>query len=339
MSEGFVPTPRRRAAPFKAALLAVAAAAAAAPATAAFFNVSAVVTGGYQMTPLVLSSSPTYPCGTACQYVVTSSTGADDGYDMAPGPYAASAWPPVYGAALPAVGTVSEALALPAPPSGVDQLDGGSIGAARRAAVDYDWYPALGGTRRMSAQTWQGGSGASVVSIAVRITPSGANTYLEFTVPKTERGWKEAGYKAPYVDGGWIWKSKLPSQVQARSAVDVYVDGLPVWTGESNSLRPRRFDASDPDYLQLQWDGALDEDVVTLYLGKLPAGSTRTVALVFRTDLRVVAPTCYTGTDNGTVYQRCDSRREALSLPSVASSSGGLYGFVSYRPAVRVYTR
>lgn len=323
----------------RAAVALVATLGAATAAQAAFVNVSALVTGTHQMTPIFLPDSPTYPCGSACQYVVISSVGADDDYTQTPGPYTANAWPPAYVAGLATVGAVSKSLAVPAPPAGQVQ-DGGSIGVARNATVQYDSQPLLNTTRRMGVQTWKGGSGASTVSIAIRLTtPStGAQrTYLEFTVPKLARGWQDAYYVGGPSGNQPI--SKQPRQLQTRSAVDVYVDGLPLWSAASNLLKPRRWSPPYSDYLNLKWGPDLDEDVVTLYLGNLPAGSQRTVSLAFRTDMRGHAATCYSDTEYGTTYQRCDSRREALTLPSMLVSSGGPLSFLSYRPAVRVYTR
>lgn len=308
------------------------------PARADVVNVSAFVLGTRAQVPPVLGpATPTYPCGAACLYAGISKVGADAGYVMEPAPYTASSWPPVYTAALPAVGAVDETLGIPAPPSGV-VTDGGAIGAARLARVQYDWTPLLGGTRMMGVQSWKGGSGVASVSIAIRITPAADKKYhyLEFVVPRLARQWQEAAYVGGPSGNQPI--QELPQQMQSRSAVDVYIDGLPVWSGESTSLKPQGWSPPAVGYLDLDWGPDLDESRVTLFLGALPLGVTRTVALVFRTDLRVAANTCYTSNMYGTSAQRCDSRREALTLPSMLSGNGGPLQLPTYRPDVRVYT-
>jgi len=308
------------------------------PAHADVINVSSFVLGAGrpQVAPIVGATTPTFPCGTACQYAGVSNIGADAGYLMAPEPYTASTWPPVYAAGLPSVGSVSETLTVPAPPAGM-VADGGSVGVARQASVQYDWSPVPGGTRVLGVQTWKGGSGIATVCITIRVTPTADKKahFLEFVVPRSLRQQLEAWNLLP----GTNQPTSLPTtQMQARSAVDVYADGMPVWSGESASLAPPGWSSLGADSLVLDWGPALDESRVTLFLGALPVGVPRTISLIFRTDLRVIAGTCLTANTWGATYQRCDTRREALSLPSLLSSNGGPLQFVSYRPDVRIFT-
>ncbi len=310
------------------------------PARAASVNVSESVLGVSQLWPAVIAGSSPVPCGSACQYVITSSTGLDGSHTLTPGPYTAHAWPPVFGASLPGIGAVDEAGTLPPPANGTDTLDGGSLGVKRRAAVDFAWQPVLGGSRKMSVQTWKSGSGANVVGIAIRInTPSSGaqKTYLEFDVPVLARGWRDAYYVGG--PSGYQPISTDPKRVQTRSAVDVYVNGLPVWSSQSNHLRPQR-DNDSQDIQLLQWGPKLEDDKVTLFLGTLPAGSTRTVTMLIRTDLRVDAPTCKHDTEYSVGYERCHVQMESLTLPAqTVVSGGGPYQFISYKPSINVYTR
>jgi hypothetical protein len=309
---------------------------AAAPASAQVLNVSALVTGTAQSLPLIPFGAMSQNCGAACQYAVVSSAGATTSYTQTPGPYDAQAWPVAFGSNLVGPGSVSETLDVPAAPAGVEQ-DGGSIGVARRAAVQYAWQPVLAGSRQMQVQTWKDGAGATTVSITIRITPSTTKAhYLRFRVPKATHSRQEAYYVGG--PSGYQPITTMPKQVQARSMVDVYADGLPVWSGTRHMLKPQRWSLGYVAYLDLQWGPPLDEDEVTLYLGNLSAGVTRSVSLVFRSDLRTNADTCHTDTEYGVQTQRCDSRREALSLPSVLVNSGGALVFTGYVPDVRVYT-
>jgi hypothetical protein len=320
-----------------AAAVVLALAAVTAPVYAQSSNVSALVTGTQQQWPLIWVGQASVPCGVACQYVVSSDVGMVSGYDSTPGPFTAAAWPPVYGANLNGYGSVDANLAVPAPPSGVVQ-DGGSMGVMRRTAVDFSSLPLLNQTRQIMVQTWKGGSGAATTSVTIRVTPSATKAYyMAFRVPELAR----AMQVAYYVGGpsGQQPISKLPNQMQARSMVDVIVDGMPVWSGTSFKLKPKRWSAPYITYLDQQYGPAIDDSNVTLFLGTLTAGEPRTISLVFRTDLRASSDSCYSDSEYGTSYQRCDNRREAMNLPAMAVSSGsGPYQFITYKPNVSVYT-
>jgi hypothetical protein len=72
-------------------------------------DVSELVSGVTQPWTSFLPGSVPVPCGSACKPVVTSSTGLDSSDTLAPGPYTANAWPPVFGAALQGIGAVDSA--------------------------------------------------------------------------------------------------------------------------------------------------------------------------------------------------------------------------------------
>lgn len=305
---------------------------------ASFHNVSMLVTGTAEPTPLIWVGAPTYACGTACLYVNSASTGMTNAYTMTPGPFTVGTWPPLYGTGVPGLASVFETLAVAPPNDPNTTQDGGSIGVHQRSKVEYDWQPVLGGVRQMSVQTWKTGSGASAVSYAIQLTTPNNHlprrTYLEFSVPELTRGWQYAGYVGGPSGNQPITTS--PKRVQTRAAVDVYIDGLPVWSSESNLLIPQRFDPPYDQQIKVQWGPALAADKVTLFLGTLPAGSTRTVAMVIRTDLRVDAPTCHNDTEWGQTSQRCHSQLEALSLPSVTENNGYYFQF---KPDFKITTR
>ena len=324
----------------RAAAAAAALAWLAAPAGAASFNVSQLVNGSAEPWPFLLPGTPAVDCGANCLYVNSAAAGMSNAYDLTPGPYVVGAWPPAYAGSVPGLAAVEESLAVPLPNNG-QVMDGGGIDVFQRANVEFAWQPLLGGKRQMAVQTWKTGSGASTVSYALRVqTPAAGarRTYLEFRVPELRRGWSWA-----YYVGGPSGQQPIytePARLQSRSAVDVYVDGLPVWSSESNALRPKRFNPQGLNPLILDWDQPFGDDTVTLFLGTLPAGSARSVAVVLRTDLRTEAPTCKSDSDGyGTTLQRCHGQREAISLPADSVASGGPFSFISYRPAVRVYTR
>lgn len=308
----------------------------AAPALAATYNVSALVTGTAEQMPLFITT-PSVPCTTACQYTQASSTGLSNSYTMNPGPYLTGTWPPVYQASQPGVASVHEELPIAAPPAGSVLASGFEDGVRRRAAVDFAWQPLMAGKRRIAAQTWQTGSGASVVSHAIRLTVPAhttQRTWLEFAVPASESAWSHA-YDVISNQSFFSY----PKRLQARSSVDVYVDGLPVWSSSSNLLRPQRWGKATLYDIRLNWGQSLDEGTATLFLGTLQGGSAYTVSVVIRTDLRVDAPECDNASEFGTNHVRCHSHREALSLPAKLVSSGGVFPTLTYKPDFRVYTR
>lgn len=301
-------------------------------------NVSALVNGSTSLLPAVAAGATPVPCGSACQYARASNVGMVTGYDETPGPYTTAAWPPLYTSSLAPYGSVLDDENTPAPPSGVTQDDSG-MGVLRRAQVSFPTQLQFNTVRQLSVQTWKGGSGAATTTVTIRVTPTTTKGYfLQFKVPQLKRSWKEAWYvggpsqNQPFYD--------LPKQMQARSMVDVVADGMPVWSATSLNLKPRRWSPPYLQYFDLQWGPSLDDadQTVTLYLGALPAGQTRSFSLIFRTDLRVSSDSCQTDTEYGVSYQRCDNRREAMTLPGTSVTSGGVYQFVSYVPDVRVYT-
>jgi hypothetical protein len=310
------------------------AAACAGPAAAAYFNVSDLVTGSVQVNG-TLAAAPKLACGSACKYRSQSSAGMSDGYAIAPDGYLTDNWELAFasGGSVHTPANVAWTLAVPPAPGGVGQL-GGSIGVYERARVTWDSGAGAGEPNLATVQTWKSGTGASVVSYAIRLTtPSGGAkpTFLSFTVPERLHGYSDASY-VEYNQNFYL----NPTRVQSRAAVDVYVDGLPVWSSEVNSLAPKRYMPPNHGQLLLSWDQPLDGDQVTLFLGNLPSGSTRTVVVAMRADLRVEAPTCRTSADNyGVQHQSCHSQREGLALPGF--NSGGQYFFIG--PDVQLYTK
>ena len=310
------------------------AAACAGPARAAYFNVSELVMGFAQVNSTTVAA-PKIACGSACKYRSLSSAGMRDGYAITPDYFLTDNWalPFASGGNVHTPADVAWVLSVP-PASGGEGQVGGAIGVHERARVVWDSSAGAAGPNLATVQTWKSGSGASVVSYAIRLTtPAGSAkpTFLAFTLPERLSAHANTSY-VQYNQPFYL----NPTRVQSRAAVDVYVDGLPVWSSEVNALVPKRYAPPNHAQLTLSWDQPLDGDRVTLFLGNLPPGSTRTVALVMRSDLRVEAPTCRTSSDNyGVLHQSCHSQREGFTLPGV--NSGGQYYFIS--PDVQLYTQ
>lgn len=300
-------------------------------------NVSRLVIGSQQSAPA--ETLPTTPCQT-CSYATTQVGGATDGYTSDPGPYLASAWPPSYGATLSAIAVTDELDLGLQPPTALP--DGGVQGAHRRARARFDATPLGNPVREVTAQTWSNGSSRSLVGHAIRILPAGSQalaTYVEFKMPRELRAVNLA-YDVQ-ADGNYDYKR--PKHFQARSTVDVIVDGLPVWSSSSMALQPQRIVGAMPnDRLQLYFDNrlsAITEDTVTLFLGYLTPGQVRQVNLLLRSEVRHEArfggSGCVTDTDSvGQKHWRCHSQLEGLSQPAFPMTA-----FTLIRRAVRVFTR
>ncbi len=276
------------------------------------------------------------PCGNDCRYATVSGTQMSNGYGSWPGALNTAAWPVFYSNVEPLYEAVQDNLAVAAAPAGTaySSLPSG-VKQRSRVAYSYLWSEPAS-SRQLDVQTFKSGRGASAVSYAVRINtpPAGARrTFLRFKLPTLVRD----GQYATEVAGpsGNQPLSTMPKRLQARSAVDVYVDGLPVWSSQSMRLLPQRYNPSLPGTLELQWGGALDGSNATLFLGTLPAGSARSAVIVLRSDLRVDAPTCHTVNQPlGLDERSCDAQLEGLSLPTQASAP-----FYIHNPDISVYTR
>jgi hypothetical protein len=304
------------------------------PALAVYFNVSEQVLGTHQVDSSTVVQ-PKIPCSSACKYTSLIGVGMSNSYAITPGTMITDNWslPFVTGGNVRVPGSQVANLAVSPPPDGVT-FAGGSIGVAQRSRAVWDSTNSAYGPNVATVQTWKTGSGASVVSYGIRLTtPTGSGTqptFLRFKVPERQRAAQTTYYLQ---DDQYFYSS--PDRAQSRAAMDVYVDGIPVWSSELNALVPKRYHMSGTTQLHLDWDQPLDGSEVTLFLGRLPAGSTRTLALVMRADLRVDGPSsCRTYANNGS-FQSCHSQREGMTLPGF--DSGGQFYYVS--PDVQVYTK
>jgi hypothetical protein len=331
---------RQRRAAAAAASAACAAAAAAlllvAPGPAAaqsVHNVSQIVLGVAEPTPAGIYA--TWPCGVACRWASASGAQMGNGWTTNVGPSITAAWPVMFSVGMPDYGSVDDDLYVAPPAAGVVR-DTLAAGAKQRAQVVFAAPSNLPSTsRQLDVQTWKSGSGAVFASYAVRIdTPAGAarKTYLRFGVPALQRAVKQAvQFGGP---SGNQPIAERPARLQARTAFDVYVDGLPVWSSASMQLMPKRFQPDVATTLALDTGAPMAAGQQTLFLGSLPGGSSRTAVIVMRSELRVDAGTCHT--DNGvlgTDIQHCDTRLEGLRLPT--KSVAPLY---LHEPDIAVYT-
>lgn len=312
----------------------------AAPAGAQAVNVSRLVLGGTNNQTQPQGSATPIPCQ-SCSYATVYAAGMNAGYSSQVGPLLANGWPPQHGVTLAGAASVLDNVGIGVVPTG-RVADGGIVGAEQRARTRLDKSQFTANpVREVAVQSWRSGSGLAVASHSVTITtPAAASgsvpTYVTLAIPRHRRGIQNA-YAVSSTTGDYYYER--PQRMQAGSAVDVYVDGLPVWSASSQVLVPGRYTPPlATNQLYLRWGETLStiaESTVTLFLGYLPSGSTRNLTMVMRSEAHLDAEDCKYTSSQGQALWRCHSQVEALTLPAVWSGSSS----TGMRPAIDVFTR
>ena len=338
-----VPRSGLRCRPGRAAAAVVLTLCAAAAAGAKTYDVSYLVSDSALAFSFFPRPGPSVPCGERCRYVASSSALVSETHEVPDDGTVVSAWPAesISHPVLPP----SVARSLDVPADYVDEdgnlhlFESGGGGVARRAAVDYAAFS--GAERRVAVQTYATGSGTSVTSYGIRLNtgPDIRWWFVEFSLPVLARVVAPA-----YLVGGPSGAEPIehaPNSYEARSAVDVYIDGLPAWSGESSVHLPEEFDAASvSEAVPLSWGERLPAkgdafEPIVLSLGKLEPGRTIRIELLVSTEERVDAPACVMDSDYAQheVVHRCHSQVESLVLPAGLSLSprGGLQFYFPFR--------
>lgn len=299
----------------------------------AWINVSELVTGTEQALPSVVTREP---CGSRCRSVFVATAALDDSYTQQPTPVFAGNWPALYtlgSATLAGIGIGSALIAPGAPYTGFDWQ---STPVGRQARINFstDLY---GGPipDRLSVQTWATGSGTAVMSFGARVqlpATQSRRVYLSFAVPQVAASVQTS--RTAHDNGAT--QHHRPTRAHSRVAVDVYVNGLPVWNMEQAVLFPGRHVNSGSNPLRLKWGPALEGDRIRLFLGTLPANSQHQVAVVFRGDTRASAGTCRTYTSAGEELQSYHAQHMSFSLPAMRRNDGAMATALQMRPDIAV---
>jgi hypothetical protein len=94
---------------------------------------------------------------------------------------------------------------------------------------------------------------------------------------------------------GGTYEYMRPKGWNAQAAVDLLVDGLPVWSSEQTALDPNDGTSGGPfDELDVAWDQPAGPSTTTLFLGRIAPGGSLTVTMVIRADVNDLAPDCGT---------------------------------------------
>lgn len=186
--------------------------------------------------------------------------------------------------------------------------------------------------KRVQSRNFSTGWARSAVNYSVRVEHTSATPLDYFVVlqhPKFLLGVQAAYTLQPGGPGGgggtYLYKS--PDAARARAAVDVLVDGLPVWSSESTYMYPDG-DASYPwDKRLTSWGNTpVDNGQTKLYLGKLQAGKAITITFVVRADTYVDADNCGTsyGGWNSPDEKRCFDLTQTVELPTLPTGPVGI---------------
>lgn len=297
----------------------------------AIVNVSHLVSGGAKESlPAVLMTTPVDCSSSMCSWQAVSRIGMDDAYDSNPDPYTVGSWPPVWLTSLPGVANVDEPLDIPPPSSG--SYEEPFLGLWQRARVTFTGVLTPGAEHLTRVQTFRTGSGMATVNYTVRITPGATaqRMFLDLGIPQ-----RVASSSSPYHTINNQPFYDAVDRLQSRSVVDVYVDGLPVWSTSTHTLKPRDWGNGTLGRVTLKWGEDPTTDRVVLFLGSL-SGATRTVSVVIRSDLRVQDNECRSDSPFGQTVVRCHANAEGMSLPTRTVSNGL---FQLRRPDMRIYTR
>jgi hypothetical protein len=143
------------------------------------------------------------------------------------------------------------------------------------------------------------GSGAAAAAMAYHVRVQNINAeardyFIRFVAPKPLRIVTVA-----YSVGGTYLEEPMPVAQEygkSRSAVDVLVNGLPVWSTAANYFYPENYDggqyASPYSSIDANWGYASEDDQYKIFVGRFDAGVTFTVDFIVRADAVARAPKC-----------------------------------------------
>jgi hypothetical protein len=165
-------------------------------------------------------------------------------------------------------------------------------GNARLALVNMPAFP----TKRVTSGTFGSGTVAAAVSYVVRIEHTGSDPldyFVDLQVPADKRTVTPAYDLCCSGDpNGGTYSYHRPKAAQARGAIDLYANGLPVWTNEDTYLYPGLPNSNPFDHIDFLWGKPAGPATTTLFLGRLHGGDTVTVTEIARTDVKGNATDC-----------------------------------------------
>lgn len=193
----------------------------------------------------------------------------------------------------------------------------------RSATVNMTLNPAYVGS-----MTFGTGNSEATVSYAYKIEHFGAaqDYFLNVQHPTFQRNVESAYTLTPGSNGGTYTYFK-PTNANSRAAVEIYADGLPIWSSETAYHYPNGSAVYAWDNAGTSWGKASPAGYSTLYLGKLTAGKTVIITMVVRTATAVKMDSCAYDSDGYSNTIRCHKVTDAVKLTDLSNSSNMLQLF------------
>jgi hypothetical protein len=197
----------------------------------------------------------------------------------------------------------------------------------------------------VQSRTYSTGSAQSAVNYSIKVSHGSAQPldyFIYLYHPKILTGVQAAYTLQPGGPGGsgGTYLYKFPTTASSRGAVDVLVDGLPVWSNESMYMYPDGTAEWAWDKLFTKWGNPLvDNGTTKLYIGRIAANTIVNVSLIVRTDVKAVASQCGTeyGGWNYADTQHCFDLTQSVQLPAGAQIPA-IYVFGKYLNTTPIYT-
>jgi hypothetical protein len=284
-------------------------------------NVSQIATGAYSYIDWAVEATiAKTPCGAACSYAPRSTAWINPDSAAASNP---ATWPDALHASKPKPPPIVREIPTPQGlPDNNGVVQDFNADFYRRAAVEFPTF----GTRAVAAMTSKSGEARAAYSHHLRIVNDSAatrNYFIEFTPPTRTASRAQATY---LIDNFILTYG--PKSAASRSSVDIYVNGLPVWSQANTFHRPANFSGNDG--IDVAWDTQLNGGSQILYLGRLAAGATMQVSYVISSEARADAPQCGKTAHTyptGPTEVNCYTVYERLSLPGTVSARSLLPSF------------
>jgi hypothetical protein len=189
-----------------------------------------------------------------------------------------------------------------------------------------------GAEKFVKSATFSTGWATAAVNYSARVEHS-SSTPLDYFIllhhPTLTRGVAAGSSLQPGGPGGsgGTILTKWPDSARSRTAIDVLVNGLPVWSSESTYLYPEGNAQNPTDRRETSWGNPVTTGEQTkLYLGKLSAGSSLNITFIVRTDAHATAPDCGTWYSANYDYTynhewRCFQVNESVQLNGTTSGN------------------
>jgi len=235
---------------------------------------------------------------------------------VGPGP-----WGPSWGTWLPAPNVTASVVADPITKFGVTYNYSSS--SHRSATVNMTLNP-----RYVGAMTFGTGNSEAAASYSYKIDHFGAaqDYFMSVQHPAFQRNVEAAYVLTPGSNGGTYVYYK-PTNANSRAAVEIYADGLPIWSSETAYHYPNGQAVYAWDNAGTSWGKPSAAGFSTLYLGKFNAGMSVTITMVVRTATAVKMDSCAYDSDAFGNTIRCHKVTDAVKLSNLSGAGNMLQLF------------